>query len=101
MKILVIDVGGTHVKVLATGKVLKRQMDSGPKLTPRRMVAGVKELAADWTYDAISIGVPAPVVRGRIVFEPANLGRGWLGFDFAEATKGRWTPTQDGLAALT
>jgi polyphosphate glucokinase len=85
MKILVIDVGGTHVKVLASGKVLKRQMDSGPKLTPRRLLAGVKELTADWSYEVVSIGVPCPVVRGRIVAEPANLGRGWMGFDFAEA----------------
>ena len=85
MKILVVDVGGTHVKVLASGQVLKRQLDSGPKLTPRQMVAGVKKLTADWIYEAVSIGVPAPVVRGRIVAEPSNLGKGWMGFDFAEA----------------
>jgi polyphosphate glucokinase len=85
MKILVVDVGGTHVKVLATGQAVKRQVDSGRRLTPRRMVAAVKELTADWSYAAISIGVPAPVVRGRIVAEPANLGRGWVGFDFAGA----------------
>jgi len=85
MKILVVDVGGTHVKVLVSGQVMKRQMDSGPKMTPRRMVAGIKRLTADLTYEAVSIGVPAPVVRGRIVAEPANLGRGWMGFDFAEA----------------
>jgi polyphosphate glucokinase len=85
MKILVVDVGGTHVKMLATGQVVKRQMDSGPRLTPRRMVAGVQKATADWTYEAISIGVPALVVRGRIVAEPANLGRGWMGFDFAAA----------------
>ena len=85
MKILVVDVGGTHVKMLATGQVLKRQMDSGRRLTPRRMVAAVKELTADWSYTAVSIGVPAPVVRGQIVAEPANLGRGWMGFDFAKA----------------
>jgi polyphosphate glucokinase len=85
MKILVVDVGGTHVKVLASGQVLKRQMDSGPKLTPRQMVAGVKKLTTDWIYETVSIGVPAPVVRGRIIAEPTNLGRGWMGFDFAEA----------------
>jgi polyphosphate glucokinase len=85
MKILVVDVGGTHVKVLATGQVVKRQMDSGPRLTPRKMVAGVQKLVADWTYEAISIGLPAPIVRGRIVAEPANLGRGWMGFNFAAA----------------
>lgn len=85
MHILVVDVGGTHVKLLATGRTVKRQLDSGPRLTPRRMVAAVKTLVADWRYEAVSIGVPAPVVRGRIVAEPANLGRGWKGFDFAAA----------------
>jgi polyphosphate glucokinase len=85
MKILVVDVGGTHVKLLATGQVVKRQLDSGPELTPRKMVEGVKKLVADWTYEAISIGVPAPVVRGRIVAEPANLGAGWKDFNFAAA----------------
>jgi polyphosphate glucokinase len=85
MKVLVVDVGGSHVKVLATGKTLKRTLDSGPRLTARAMVAGVKKLVADWEYDAVSIGVPAPVVRGRIVAEPKNLGRGWMNFDFAEA----------------
>src|SRR6185312_8668278 len=68
-KILVIDVGGTHVKLLATGKKLRRRFKSGPALTARGMVAAVKPLVADWTYDAVSIGVPAPVVRGRIVAE--------------------------------
>jgi polyphosphate glucokinase len=85
MRILVVDVGGTHVKVLVTGQVVKRQLDSGPKLTPAKMVAAVRKLTADLRYDAVSIGVPAPVVRGRIIAEPANLGRGWMGFDFAEA----------------
>jgi predicted NBD/HSP70 family sugar kinase len=84
-RILVVDVGGTRVKLLATGKTSKRTMDSGPRLTPRAMVAGVKKLTADWEYDVVSLGVPAPVVRGRVVAEPVNLGRGWIGFDFAEA----------------
>jgi polyphosphate glucokinase len=84
-RILVVDIGGTRVKLLATGQTLKRTMDSGPRLTPRAMVAGVKKLTADWQYDAVSVGVPAPVVRGRVVAEPANLGKGWIGFDFAEA----------------
>jgi polyphosphate glucokinase len=84
-RILVVDVGGTRVKVLATGKAVKRTMDSGPRLTPRAMVAGVKKLTADWEYDVVSVGVPAPVVRGRVVADPVNLGRGWMGFDFAEA----------------
>jgi polyphosphate glucokinase len=84
-RILVVDVGGTRVKLLATGQTLKRTMDSGPRLTPRAMVAGVRKLTADWHYDVVSLGVPAPVVRGRVVAEPVNLGKGWMGFDFAEA----------------
>jgi polyphosphate glucokinase len=84
MKILVVDVGGTHVKVLATGRTLKRSLDSGPLLTPRAMVDGVKKLVADWEYDVVSIGVPAPVVRGRIIAEPVNLAKGWMNFDFSE-----------------
>ena len=85
MNILVVDVGGTHVKLLATGKTVKRQLDSGPRLTPGRMVAAVKALVADWTYEAVSIGVPAPVLGGRILSEPVNLGGGWKAFDFAAA----------------
>lgn len=84
-KVMVVDVGGTRVKLLATGQTLKRTMDSGPHLTPSAMVAGVKKLTADWEYDVVSLGLPAPVVRGRVVAEPVNLGRGWMGFDFAEA----------------
>jgi polyphosphate glucokinase len=84
-RILVVDVGGTRVKLLVTGQTLKRTMDSGPKLTPRAMVAGVKKLTADWEYDVVSVGVPAPVIRGRVTAEPKNLGKGWIGFDFAEA----------------
>src|SRR4029077_18679681 len=61
-RILVVDVGGTRVKLLVTGQTLKRTMDSGPRLTPQAMVAGVKKLAADWEYDVVSLGVPAPVV---------------------------------------
>ena len=85
MNILVVDVGGTHVKLLATGKTVKRQLDSGPRLTPGRMVAAVKVLVADWKYEAVSIGVPAPVLGGRILSDPVNLGGGWKTFDFAAA----------------
>jgi polyphosphate glucokinase len=83
--VLVVDVGGTHVKVLASGKRAHRQFDSGPKLTPHQMVAQVKELAADWSYQVVSIGYPGPVVHDRPVGEPANLGPGWVGFDFRRA----------------
>jgi len=84
-KILVIDVGGTHVKILATGQTNHREFDSGPALTPRRMVSKVRKLAADWPYDVVSIGYPGPVLRGRPLAEPWNLGKGWVGFKFATA----------------
>ena len=84
-KVLVVDVGGTSVKILASDQTQSRSFHSGPTLTPCRMVSGVKKLAADWTYDAVSIGYPGPVVHGRPVAEPHNLGRGWVGFDFAHA----------------
>src|SRR6516225_4859463 len=83
--VLVIDVGGTSVKILATGQTESRSFRSGPTLTPRRMVAGVKKLAADWAYDAVSIGYPGAVLGGRPSAEPVNLGRGWVEFDFAKA----------------
>jgi polyphosphate glucokinase len=85
MKVLVIDVGGTHVKFLATGQQQSRKFDSGPKLTARQMVAGVKRLASDWKYDAVSIGYPGPVLNGRPVAEPHNLATGWVGFDYEAA----------------
>jgi polyphosphate glucokinase len=83
--VLVIDVGGTSVKIIATGQTESRSFPSGPKLTPKRMVSGVKKLAADWSYDVVSIGYPGPVLGGRPSAEPANLGRGWIAFDFAQA----------------
>jgi polyphosphate glucokinase len=85
MKILVIDVGGTHVKVQATGQRSRRKLPSGPGLTPHRMLHALGDLIADWSYDVVSIGIPSRVLRERIVSEPANLGRGWVKFDFARA----------------
>ncbi len=85
MKILVIDIGGTHVKCLATGQRIKREFDSGPTLTARQMAIGVKKLTRGWRYEAVSIGFPGPVMDNRPIAEPANLGRGWVGFDFAAA----------------
>jgi polyphosphate glucokinase len=85
IRVLVVDVGGTSVKILATGQTEHRSFPSGPTLTPRRMVSGVKKLAGDWTYDAVSIGYPGPVLHGRPIAEPYNLGRGWVAFDFAAA----------------
>jgi polyphosphate glucokinase len=87
MKVLVIDIGGTHVKILATGQHTHRQFDSGPTLTPKSMVSQVRKLASDWAYDRVSIGYPGPVLRGRPVSEPPHLGSGWVGFDFQAAFK--------------
>ncbi len=87
MKILVIDVGGTHVKVLATGQNVHREFISGKNLTPKRMVAGVRKLVADWDYDFISIGYPGPVLHNHPLVEPWNLGKGWVGFNFKTAFK--------------
>lgn len=85
MRILVIDIGGTHVKILATGQVERREFESGPALTVRQMVASVKRLAKGWNYDVVSIGYPGLVLKGRIAAEPHNLAPGWVGFDFAKA----------------
>lgn len=82
MNVLAIDIGGTNVKILATGQDEPRRFSSGPTLTPKRMVAGVKKLAGDWKYEAVSIGYPGMVVRNRPIAEPCNLGHGWVGFDF-------------------
>jgi polyphosphate glucokinase len=85
MNILVIDIGGTNVKILASGQAEPRKFPSGPKMTPQQMVSGVKELAADWKYDVISIGYPGRVLRGKVASEPNNLPPGWVGFDFEAA----------------
>jgi polyphosphate glucokinase len=85
MKVLVLDVGGTHVKALATGQKEPRQFDSGPKMTPRQMVSKVRRLVADWDYDAITIGYPGAVSQNRPVADPWNLGKGWVGFNFSAA----------------
>jgi predicted NBD/HSP70 family sugar kinase len=85
MNVLVIDIGGTNVKILVTGQTERRKFPSGPKLRPKQMVAKVKKLAGDWKYDGISIGYPGRVVADRAVSEPKNLGYGWVGFDFAAA----------------
>lgn len=83
-KILVIDVGGTHVKLMIS-RAKKRKFKSGPKMTPREMVSQIKSELTGWKYDAISIGFPAPVRDGRILTEPKHLGKGWLRFNFEKA----------------
>jgi polyphosphate glucokinase len=85
MRILVVDAGGTHVKLLATGRKQQVEFPSGPKMTPAKMVAAVRTATAGWKYDAISIGYPGAVVHGRPLSEPHHLGSGWVGFDFRRA----------------
>lgn len=87
MKTLVIDVGGTHVKLLATGRRTPLKLPSGPDLTPAAMVASVRDATADWHYDRVSIGYPGPVADNAPAKEPVNLGAGWVGFDFAAALR--------------
>lgn len=83
--VLAIDIGGSHVKMRVSNRRDVRQFVSGPDMTARRMVARVHELTGDWTYAAVAVGYPGVVVHGRIVTEPHNLGRGWVGFDFRGA----------------
>src|SRR5438105_9931685 len=85
MKVLTIDIGGTNVKVLATGQTEPRRFPSGRELHAEGMVAGVRETAADWEYDAVSIGYPGPVRNGLPVGEPFNLAAGWVDFDYTAA----------------
>jgi polyphosphate glucokinase len=84
-KVLVIDVGGTHVKMLATGQKEPRKFPSGPTMTPRKMVRLVKKNVGDWKYDRISLGYPGPVINEHPLREPHNLGGGWMGFNFRKA----------------
>lgn len=85
MNVLVIDIGGAHVKILATGQAEPRKFPSGATLVPEQMVKGVKELAQGWQYDAVSIGYPGPVLHGRPIADPPNLAAGWVSFDFQAA----------------
>ena len=85
MRILVIDVGGTNVKVLASGKRAPIKIPSGPHMTPARMVKEVLAATAGWKFDVVSIGYPGPVSKGRPALEPWNLGRGWVRFDYKKA----------------
>jgi polyphosphate glucokinase len=85
MKVLAVDVGGTHVKILATGQTVRREFPSGPRMTPAAMVSGVKALAEGWAYDVVAMGYPGPVLHQRPVAEPHNLAAGWVGFDYAAA----------------
>src|SRR5580700_10617924 len=84
-KILVIDVGGTNIKVQATGQKQSRKVPSGPNMTAEDMVRDVKAATRDWKYDRVSIGYPGPVRGGRPLHEPVNLSGGWVGFNFEKA----------------
>ena len=85
MNVLAVDIGGTNVKILVSGEKEPRKFPSGPHLTPREMVAGVKKLAEGWKYEVVSIGYPGMVIHNHPVADPRNLGRGWVGFDYREA----------------
>ena len=84
-KILVIDIGGSNVKLMISSRAKRRKFPSGPRLTPRQLIANTKAAVADWKFDAVAIGFPAPVIKGRIAVEPKNLGKGWRRFDFRKA----------------
>src|SRR4051794_13937022 len=83
--VLVVDVGGSHVKVLATGEPERRRTASGRNMTAKQMVAAARKLADGWEWEAVSLGVPSPVRNGQVAADPINLGTGWAGFDFEAA----------------
>jgi polyphosphate glucokinase len=85
MKVLAIDVGGTNVKLLASGHEARRKFPSGPTMSAKKMVDEARRIAADWKYEVVSIGYPGPVLDGRILAEPHNLAKGWSGFNFEKA----------------
>jgi polyphosphate glucokinase len=85
MRILVVDVGGTNVKVKLQDHDEVRKHPSGPGLTAEDMTRAVLGMTTDWQYNGVSIGYPGPVVHGKVLMEPVNLGRGWVGFDFEAA----------------
>jgi polyphosphate glucokinase len=85
MRILVVDVGGSHVKILATGRRIPIKIPSGPTMTPTAMVRDVRAAAKSWRYEAVSVGYPGAVLHGKPVTEPANLAQGWVGFNYKRA----------------
>ncbi|MEO8439200.1 MAG: ROK family protein [Spartobacteria bacterium] len=84
-KILVVDIGGSNVKLMISAAGKRRKFPSGPKLTPAEAVAQIKKETKDWNFEAVAVGVPAPVRAGKIVKDPKNLGKNWAGFDFTKA----------------
>jgi polyphosphate glucokinase len=83
--VLAVDVGGSHVKALASNQTERRRFVSGPKLTAGEMVAGTLAAVEGWSWDAVTVGLPTPVRAGKVVAEPVNLGKGWVGFDYQAA----------------
>src|SRR4051812_4151070 len=83
-KILVVDIGGTHVKMMISPN-RKRKFDSGTNLSPKRLIAQIKETAEDWKYDAVALGFPSPVKDGRVMKDPKHLAKGWVGYDFRKS----------------
>jgi len=84
-KVLVVDVGGTHIKMLATGQKEPRKFSSGLRMTAGKMVREVKECVKDWKFDRVSLGYPGPIINGHPLREPHNLGGGWMSFNFSKA----------------
>jgi len=84
-RVLAVDVGGSHVKALVAGVDEPRRFSTGKRLSAQKMVEKVSALAESWDYDVVSVGVPAQVRSGRVVHEPVNLGKGWVGFDYEKA----------------
>src|SRR5436189_5693036 len=85
-KVLVVDIGGTHVKLLMSARD-EREFVSGPRMRPEQLIAQFKESARGWKFDVVSIGFPAPVRKGRIMRDPKHLGKGWIGFNFNRALR--------------
>jgi predicted NBD/HSP70 family sugar kinase len=85
MDVLAVDVGGSHVKLLVSSEKEPRRFASGPRLTARQMVDGVLEAAEGWSWNVVSVGIPTPIIGGKVIAEPVNLGDGWVGFDFEAA----------------
>jgi polyphosphate glucokinase len=83
--VLAVDVGGSHVKALASNEHERRRFESGPNLTPQEMVEGVLAITDGWSWDVVSVGIPTPVHGGMPIAEPVNLGDGWVGFDYERA----------------
>lgn len=86
-QVLVVDIGGTHVKLFVSGKNGRCEFVSGPNLTPKKMIAGIRKLVPAGDYDVVSIGYPGPISQNRPISEPWNLGKGWAGFNFETAFK--------------